>query len=273
MSDFDPRITLARRDLAAAALEGLVAAERYEATTPARMALRSSGIHRSGDPSSERMDELIYGETFDILGQRGAYVFGQARRDGYVGWVDQGDLVAPGEPRTHWVRALRSFAFTGPSIKTRPVGPFSLNALVRVIAAEGPFSRDQDGFWFWTGHLAPIGQVERDPAAVAEQFLGAPYLWGGRTSVGLDCSGLVQQALYACGRACPRDTDQQAALGRAIAPAALTRGDLVCWKGHIGMMLDAARLLHANAHHMCVAIEPLAEAIARIGPPTTLRRT
>jgi cell wall-associated NlpC family hydrolase len=173
------------------------------------------------------------------------------------------------------VRAIRTFSFVEPSIKARPAGPISLNGLVRIEAEEGAFGRSEDGFWFWREHLAPVGVFEPDAAAVAERFLGAPYLWGGRTSIGLDCSGLVQQALYACGRACPRDTDQQAEIGRAVTRADLARGDLVCWKGHIGMMLDAGRLIHANAHHMAVAIEPVDEAIARIEPragATTFRR-
>ena len=159
----------------------------------------------------------------------------------------------------------------------RASGPFSLNALVAIAAEEGDFARSDDGLWFWREHLAPIGVFETDPAGVAERFLGAPYLWGGRTSLGLDCSGLVQQALYACGRACPRDTAHQAALGRGIAPAELRRGDLVGWNGHIGLMLDASRLIHANGFHMAVEIEPLATAVARIeaagdGPPTAFRR-
>ena len=227
----------------------------------------------------ERFSFLLVGEehlraqSFDALEERGAFLWGQARRDGYVGYVDR-DAFWPtgGALPTHWVKAIRVFAFTEPSIKARAVGPFTLNALVHVLAEEGAFSASNDGLWFWTAHLAPIGAFEPDPAAVAERFVGAPYLWGGRTSVGLDCSALVQQALYACGRACPRDTDQQALLGRPVDRGEPARGDLVCWPGHIGMMLDEARLIHANAFHMCVAVEPADAAIARIGPPTALRR-
>ncbi len=117
----------------------------------------------------------------------------------------------------------------------------------------------------------------RDLAGVAERFVGAPYLWGGRDIAGLDCSGLVQQALYACGQACPRDADQQAGLGRPIDRGALVRGDLVCWEGHVGVMLDQVRLLHASSHHMATVVEPLAEVIARAeatgrGAPTGFRR-
>jgi hypothetical protein len=275
MNELDPRFTLARPEQAALALEGVVDAPRYTVPHPMRMARPSAGLHRAPDPASERMDELIYGERFDALGEQGDFLWGQARRDGYVGYVARDALtLADGLP-THRVRAIRTFAFVQPSIKSRPVGPLSLNALIRIEAEEGDFARDEDGFWFWHEHLAPIGVFEPDPAAVAERFLGAPYLWGGRTSVGLDCSGLVQQALYACGQACPRDTDLQADLGRTVTRAELARGDLVCWNGHIGMMLDAERLIHANGHHMAVAIEPVDDAIARIearAGATTFRR-
>ncbi len=273
MTDRDPRLTLARPDVADARLEGVLPARRYARSTPLRIGLASTGLHRAPDQASERMDELVYGENFDVLGEDGAFLWGQARRDGYVGYVSRDAFWPTGSGLpTHRVSALRSFAFTEPSIKARAAGPFSLNALVRVLAEEGSFSASDDGLWFWTGHLAPIGLFERDAASVAERFLGTPYLWGGRTSVGLDCSGLIQQSLYACGLACPRDTDLQAGLGHSVERANLVRGDLVCWRGHIGMMLDGSRLIHANASHMCVAIEPLDEAIARIGPPTALRR-
>jgi len=146
-----------------------------------------------------------------------------------------------------------------------------------VAEANGRFLRAEGSGWFAADHLSPVGVFAEDMAAIAEQFLGAPYLWGGRESLGLDCSGLVQQALFACGRACPRDSDQQALLGTATRADALRRGDLVFWRGHVGMMLDAARLLHANAHHMAVAVEDLAAAMARIeagggGRPTAYRR-
>jgi hypothetical protein len=266
MSGADPRVTLARPEQAALALEGLVPAPRYTRLHPYRLWGNSAGLFRAADPASERMDELIYGERFDALGGQGEFLWGQARRDGYVGYVHREGLVLAETLPTHQVKAIRTFAFVEPSIKSRPAGPLSLNALVRIEAEEGPFARSEDGLWFWSAHLAPIGVFEADPAGVAEQFFGAPYLWGGRTSVGLDCSGLVQQALYACGRACPRDTDQQGALGRPVERTELARNDLACWKGHIGLMLDGERLLHANAHAMAVTIEPLDDAIERIRP-------
>jgi len=264
MSAPDSRLTLARPDLASQSLEGVVAAERYQPTSPMTVAAPVAPLYRAPDPASERMDELILGELFDALEPRGEFVWGQARRDGYVGYVAAADLAPAGAPPTHRVSAIRTFAFAEPSIKSPASGPYSLNALVRVETEDGKSSRSDAGAWFWTAHLAPIGVFEPDFVAVAERFLGAPYLWGGRTSVGLDCSGLVQQALYACGQACPRDADQQMALGREAAAGELARGDLVGWRGHIGLMLDETRLLHANAHHLAVAIEPLAEVVTRI---------
>jgi cell wall-associated NlpC family hydrolase len=137
--------------------------------------------------------------------------------------------------------------------------------------------RAEGAGWIPARHLAPIGADFSEPAATAERFLGTPYLWGGRDSVGIDCSGLVQQALYAAGLACPRDSDLQAQLGSAVDAGDLARGDLVFWRGHVGMLLDEARLIHANAWHMAVAIEPLAEAVERIarrggGEPIAFRR-
>lgn len=274
----DGRFTLARSDLAAAALEGVVASGRYEPVRPLQVTAPRAPLQASPDRDGEWRDELIYGERFDALAAEGDYLWGQARRDGYVGFVRAEALGTAGASPTHWVAAASSYAFAEPSFKARPVGPFSLNALVTVVDEEGQFARAADGAFFWTAHLSPIGiGFATDLAGVAERFVGAPYLWSGRTIAGLDCSGLIQQALYACGKACPRDADQQAGLGRPIDQGALVRGDLVCWEGHIGVMLDQVRLLHASSHHMATTVEPLAEVAARAeaagrGAPTGFRR-
>jgi cell wall-associated NlpC family hydrolase len=276
MSPSDPRLTLARPDLADRALEGRVAAKRFAPTRRLAVASPSTALFRAPTAGAERLDELLRGETFDALEGAGDFLWGQARRDGHIGFVRSADLAPVADPPTHWVSAIRTYAFVEPSIKSPASGPFSLNALVAIESEAGDFARTHDGLWFWRGHLAPIGAFERDPALVAERFLGAPYLWGGRTSLGVDCSGLIQQALYACGRACPRDAEQQASLGRGIAREELARGDLVCWNGHIGMMLDDMRLIHANGFHMAVAAEAVEGAITRNeaagGPPTAFRR-
>ncbi|QUD87041.1 C40 family peptidase [Phenylobacterium montanum] len=273
----DPRTTLARGDLAAAELEGRVRAGRYAETISLACAAPAAAIRRAADPAAEQMDQLLFGERFEVLEEKAGWAWGQARRDGYVGFVERAALTAYARLPTHRVSAPRAYAFSEPSIKSRPIGLYSMNALVFIEAREGRFAKAAGSGWFVENQLADIGSVETDPAAIAERYLGAAYQWGGRESLGLDCSGLVQQALLACGRACPRDTDQQAEMGAAIAAADLARGDLVFWRGHVGMMLDQTRLIHANAHHMAVAIEPLAEAVARIaaagsGHPTAYQR-
>jgi hypothetical protein len=277
MNPSDPRLRLGRPDLAAADLEGVVAAERFAEPEPFELVRPNAALRRAPDAGAEQLDQLLLGERFDALEPVGDFVWGQARRDGYVGYVEAAALAPELAPPTHWVRALRTFAFSEPSIKAPALGPFSLNSLVAVAGEEGDFLKDGAGRWFWRAHLAAVGEFEADMAAVCERFVGTPYLWGGRDSLGLDCSGLIQQALYGCGLACPRDSDQQAGLGWEIEPDRLARSDLVFWRGHVGMMLDEARFIHANAHHMAVAIESLEEACARIeskgnGRPIAYRR-
>ena len=274
----DPRLTPLRDGVASRALEGVAAAEVYLDPRPMACAVPAAGIHRAADAASEQMDQLLFGEVFDVLEEEAkGWVWGQARRDGYVGFVQAACLAPPGSAPTHRVAAIRTYAFEGPSIKSRALGCYSINALVAVEAEEGRLSKVAGAGWMTTDHLTSIGIFETDPAAIAERFVGAPYLWGGRESIGCDCSGLVQAALLACGRACPRDTDLQAQMGEEIGRQAFGRGDLVFWKGHVAMGLDAARIVHANGHHMMTIIEPLDEAVERIaaaghGAPTGFRR-
>jgi cell wall-associated NlpC family hydrolase len=275
LSDRDPRTTPARHDLASVELEGLAPARRYVEPTLARV-IRSSTPLRDGAGGSQ-VDQLLFGELFNSIACADGTAWGQARRDGYIGFVDERALSTDQRTPTHSIRALRTFGYASPSIKSPTVGHLSLNSLLEIIDEDGSLALAADFGWVPTRHLTPIGTFACDPAAIAEQFVGAPYLWGGRDSLGLDCSGLVQQALYACGLACPRDSDQQAMLGVEAAASALRRGDLVFWQGHVGMMLDGERLIHANGHHMAVAIEPLALAISRIDAtegrqPTAYRR-
>lgn len=260
----DPRTTLARPDLADLDLQGLVAADRYEAPSPRQAAVPTAALRKAPHPMAEQWDQLLFGELFRVLEVKDGFAWGQAARDGYVGFVAEEDLAMPGAPATHQVAVPRTYAFAEPNIKSRPVGLYSLNALTAIEAIDGRFAKGEGTGWFVAAHLRPIGVAQGDYVAVAETFLGAPYQWGGRESLGLDCSGLVQQALAACGRAAPRDTDMQLAFFAPITEAERRRGDLVFWKGHVALLLDADTLLHANAHHMAVAIEPLAEAIARI---------
>jgi len=242
----DPRTTLARPDLAEQALEGLVRAAAYRATRPMHAAVPLADIHAGADPASERIDQLIYGEAFDVLDQQGDRLWGRARRDGLVGWISAAALQAGARLPTHRVAAVAA--------------GLPLNALVADAAGVAP------------GDLAPIGAFEIDPVAVAERLLGVPHSLGARSSAATDCSGLIQQALYACGLAGPRHADQQAELGRAVDRADARRGDLVVWlaspgdhswTGHSAFMLDADQVIHATGHHGAVVVEAFAEADAR----------
>jgi cell wall-associated NlpC family hydrolase len=273
----DPRLTLARPDLAAAALEGRIRADRFAETTRMRLIIPAAAVRTAPRFDAEQVDQLLFGESFQVIDVTDGFAWGQADRDGYVGWVEAAALSPRLLEPTHRVRAVRTFAFAEPSIKSPARGPFSLNALLKVTETEGALAFVEGAGWIARAHLMEIGAAFEDATDVAERFLGTPYLWGGRDSLGLDCSGLVQQAFYAAGLTCPRDTDLQAALGEPIAAGALARGDLVFWRGHVGIMLDAERLLHANAHHMAVVVEPLAGATDRIagaggGTPSAHRR-
>ncbi len=272
----DPRLTLARDGIAARSLEGIVPADRYRDTTLRQTQVPVAALRRSPAADAEQLDQLLFGELFEVLDEADGWAFGQARRDGYVGYVAAAALGAPGPRPTHTVRALRTYGFSAPSIKAVPVGLYSLNAPLAEEGREGRFVKTAGG-WFVIEHLAPVGEDAADYVAIAERFVGSPYQWGGRESLGLDCSGLVQQALYAGGLACPRDSDQQAGLGTPILPEALKRGDLMFWRGHVAMLTSPSEIIHANAFHMAVTIEPLAEVVARTsrlggGEPTGYRR-
>lgn len=276
---FDPRLTLARPDLADQRLEGVLRAERYAAAAPAQVSAPVAALRRAPAADAEQLDQLVFGEVFDVLEERDGWAWGQARRDGYVGYVEVSTLSQPVLPPTHAVSALRAYALAGPDVKAAAVGLYSLNALVTVEERQGRYVRAARSGWFAEDQLTPVGQpVDGEPVAVAERFTLAPYLWGGRESLGLDCSGLVQQALYATGRGCPRDADmQEQVLGREVPAEALVRGDLVFWDGHVAWMVDRERVLHANAGAMAVSVEPLESAKAAMraagrGEPTSYRR-
>jgi cell wall-associated NlpC family hydrolase len=279
MSAFDPRLTPARPDLAAAHLKGRVEATRFVEGIEREVRDESAPLRREPAPDAPLDTEALRGERVTVYETNGeGWCWGQLATDGYVGWLPANALAAPGLAATHRVAVLRTLAFPGRSIKLPPVAAFSLGCRVAVTRDEPPFAVTPAGY-VPARHLAPLDTAEPDFVAVAERFLGVPYLWGGKTSLGLDCSGLVQIALTAAGIACPRDSDmQERALGAAIAavPNDLRRGDLLFWKGHVAIARDAVTLLHANAFHMAVAAEPIAEAVTRIGaggsPVTAVKR-
>ncbi|MFA4894334.1 NlpC/P60 family protein [Brevundimonas sp.] len=239
----DPRTTLARPDLAEQALEGVVRASAFRAVRPMHCAVALADIHAAAVPGEYPIDQLIFGEAFDVLDARGDRLWGRARRDGVVGWIDAASL-AEGAPRpTHRVAGLDA--------------ALPLNALVVDPA-------DDAG-------MTPVGEFASSPVEVAARLVGVPYRLGGRSSLGTDCCGLVQQALYACGLPGPRYADLLAELGQPVAAGEARRGDLVIWldpaegpwNGHAGFMLDDGRVLHAVGRLGGVVIEPFADADAR----------
>lgn len=242
-ASLDPRTTLARPDLAEQALEGMVRAAAFRAVRPMHCAVPVADIHQDAVAGDHPIDELIFGEAFDVLDMRGDQVWGRARRDGVVGWVSLSSLRDGAPLATHRIGSTDDH--------------LPLNALV--VETGDPAG------------LAPVGSFAAEPVEVAERLLGTPYKLGGRSSQGTDCCGLVQQALYACGRAGPRYADQLAELGQAVPVGQARRGDLVIWldpaespwNGHAGFMLDDGRVLHAVGRLGGVVIEPFAEADAR----------
>jgi len=265
---FDPRVTPARPDLAAAHLRGQVQAARFVEGTEFEVFDPVAPVRRSPVPDAALETEALKGERVAIYDEDGeGWGWGQLYSDRYVGWLPMNALRAPGAPPTHKVTALRTILFPGRSIKAQPVEGLPLGCRLAVIGDGGELARLASGGFVPARHLAPLDAAAPDFVAVAERFIGVPYLWGGKTSLGIDCSGLVQVALTACGIVCPRDSDMQRALGSAVPAgdfATLRRGDLVFWNGHVAIMRDDATLLHANAFHMAVAAEPVREAVERI---------
>jgi|HubBroStandDraft_2_1064218.scaffolds.fasta_scaffold15595_2 cell wall-associated NlpC family hydrolase len=271
----DPRITPARGDIAATHLRGQVEAKRFvegdvKIVTSGRAPLRAGPAANAGMAS-----ELLFGERVTVYDRKDGWAWVQAERDSYMGYAREdalGEVFAP----THRVTALMTPLLPAPDVKRPALDMLPLNARVHVAGREGRFVRIAPRGFVSESHLAPIDTKQSDWVAVAEHFIGAPYIWGGKTIAGLDCSGFVQIALEAADIGCPRDSDMQQALGALVPQTQLQRGDLVFWNGHVGIMRDAEMLLHANAYFMEVTSEPLAAAASRIvksaGAITSVKR-
>jgi cell wall-associated NlpC family hydrolase len=268
VSGFDPRITPARADLAAKHLEGKVTAARFADGHVYEVIEPQTPLRHQPRPDTPLDTEALKGERVTIYDTNAeGWAWGQLAADGYVGWLPVNALAPEGAKPTHKVGALRTLAFASPSIKLPPLEALPLGSRLVVTRFEDRMAVTNAGAYVPAMHLKPIDDMETDFVAVAERFVGAPYLWGGKTGLGLDCSGLVQVALTASGISCPRDSDmQEAALGVVVTGdySDLQRGDLVFWKGHVAIARGLGSLLHANAFHMAVAIEPIAEAVTRI---------
>ena len=277
----DHRLTPARPEIAAKYLEGKVKAARFVAGDIFEVIESIAPLHEG--PASDALvsTQALKGERVTVYDRNDeGWAWGQLSNDGYVGWLPDRALAKPVAEPTHQVIAIRTLAFPGPSIKLPPLATPVMGSVLTVLRDEAIFAVTREGWHLPKQHLGGLGPHERDFVAVAERFLGTPYLWGGKSSLGIDCSGLVQVSLNAAGVGCPRDSDMQRdSLGSPLGldqSARLQRGDLLFWKGHVAIARSATSLVHATAFHMAVAIEPTAEAVARIsasgGEVTSVRR-
>ncbi len=269
----DPRLHAWRPDLADEVLRGRVTAPRFVAGAPHHVASAALSLRTDPSPQARQGSELLFGENVTVFEVAGGWAWLQNAADGYVGYAVAEGLAPGATVPTHRVAVLRTYLYDAPDLKSPVRKLLSMNAAVTATTESGPFLGLADGSWVWAAHLSPDGAFESDHGAVALRFVGTPYLWGGRSSLGLDCSALVQLALTRCGTGAPRDTDMQAESVGAPVPfdgddSVLARGDLVFWAGHVGIWLDPDRFVHANATHMMTVVEPLRDTAGRIRKAT-----
>jgi cell wall-associated NlpC family hydrolase len=285
LTAYDRRLHAFRPDLADARLEGEVDAARFVPGKPARVVSHVVDVLREPRAGAGLDTQLLYGDDIEVFDEAGGWAWVQSARDGYVGYVPSPSLGARSDSPTHLVNVPRTFLYPAPDLKLPRRGELSLGSAVAVtdfVETRGTrYALLSTGEAIIATHLRPLGEHASDYVTAAETLLMTPYLWGGATAFGIDCSGLVQLAMRMAGRNVLRDSDMQAAgLGESVEPgtnySGLRRGDLVFWKGHVAIMADDRTTIHANGHTMMVSREGLAEAIDRIGylygGPTGFRR-
>lgn len=280
MTKLDPRLNALRADVADARLAAAAPGARLVEGELREVAVPILSLYREPRFDARLDTQGLMGERVRVFDVREGWAWLQLEADGYVGYAAEDDLGALQSTPTHRIAVPSTFMFPAPDIKSQPVVTLTMNAKVAVIGGDERFAHLANGRFVVARHLKPISESEADFVAVAEAYLHVPYLWGGKSVRGLDCSGLMQLSLEAAGRVAPRDSDmQEQQLGEALPKDdlnGLKRGDLVFWAGHVGVMTDAEMLLHANGHFMQVTHEPLRTAVERIGrgnsPVTTIKR-
>ena len=282
MDKLDPRLHAYRPDLADEALRGQVEASRFVRGSLKRIVAPVAALYKIPDTLSERQSECLFGEDVKVFEEKNGFCWVQAQQDGYVGYIEQSKIGSIGNHPTHRVNVPRTFQYRDADLRSPMIGPLSMGSRISVVSEAETrgtrYARLDNGSFVVFNHIIPVSTVEDDYVTIAESFIHTPYLWGGKSGLGIDCSGLVQLALMMTGRTVLRDTDmQQATIGKDIAPEnGLQRGDLVFWKGHVAIMVDSGTLIHANGASMDVRKENLDHAIERIAKnhsvPTGYRR-
>ncbi|MBI0020297.1 C40 family peptidase [Bartonella sp. W8097] len=282
MDKLDPRLHAYRPDLADEALRGQVEASRFVRGSLKRIVAPVAALYKIPDTLSERQSECLFGEDVKVFEEKNGFCWVQAQQDGYVGYIEQSKIGSIGNHPTHRVNVPRTFQYRDADLRSPMISPLSMGSRISVVGEAETrgtrYARLDNGSFVVFNHITPVSTVEDDYVTIAESFIHTPYLWGGKSGLGIDCSGLVQLALMMTGRTVLRDTDmQQATIGKDIAPEnGLQRGDLVFWKGHVAIMVDSGTLIHANGASMDVRKENLDHAIDRIAKnhsvPTGYRR-
>lgn len=266
---YDPRLTPARPDLAALRLKNNITAENYAEGVDYQVIESAAPVRKNPRSDAPLLTEALFGERVTVYEEHEGWVWAQLKTDGYVGYLPDHALSPVIHNATHRVSALRTYIYPAANMKMPPLDLISLNSQICAVGEQGDFTSLATGGFIYSDHLTPVGTALDDFVTIAEALKGTPYLWGGKRSHGLDCSGLLQISLNACGTPALRDSDMlQEQLGAEIPLnddlSGLQRGDLVFWQGHCGIMCDDTCIVHCNGHHMACVIEPLKVTRKRI---------